>query len=252
MKHSRWPETDARRALNKRLNDDRRDLAWIQQREIADAGDTVYRKMEFGEAIGERFNATEARRAGGISMIGIVEGHKLRPFRTPAQLPVLKRHLDRDLDGCRAVIRIENPAESLCGKASGELPGELDCRNVGRAQKRGVGKFVELISDRRVNRRVAMPMDIRPDGGIPVDILAASAVLEDCPAPLHEDERVIFRRAPGLHLRERVPKVLFIQRDQTVGCHAEIMERLTPGALQHFLLWCRRWPKSFSISSWLC
>ena len=41
---------------------------------IADAGDTVYRKMEFGEAIGERFNATEARRAGGISMIGIVEG----------------------------------------------------------------------------------------------------------------------------------------------------------------------------------
>jgi hypothetical protein len=56
--------------------------------------------MEFGEAIGERFNATEARRAGGISMIGIVEGHKLGPFRTPAQLPVLKRHLDRDLDGC--------------------------------------------------------------------------------------------------------------------------------------------------------
>ena len=115
-----------------------------------------------------------------------------------------------------------------------------------------MGKFVELNSDRRINRRVAMPMDIRPDGGVPVDILATSAVLEDCPAPSTSTRGSCSGAHQDFICVNGCQRCRLSSAIRRSVCHAEIMERLTPGARQHFLLWCRRWPKFFSISSWLC
>ena len=53
-------------------------------------------------------NAADADRADGVAMIGVFEGDEAALFRPAKMLPVLECHLDADLDGSGAVIRVED------------------------------------------------------------------------------------------------------------------------------------------------
>lgn len=79
--------------------------------------------------------------------------------------------------------------------------------------------FVELRFDGGIDRGMAMAVDVRPNGGVSVDILATLAVPENCASALDEHERVMLWCAPRLHLREGMPKVPFIGGDEQIGIH---------------------------------
>jgi hypothetical protein len=52
-------------------------------------------------------------------------------------------------------------------------------------------------------------MDVCPNGGVSVDILATMAVTKDRAGALDEHERFVIWRAPGFHLRKGMPEMLF-------------------------------------------
>ena len=58
--------------------------------------------------------AAQRERADGVAVIGLVEGKKPRLLRLRIGnlLPVLERHLERDLGGGRAAVRVEDAAQA--------------------------------------------------------------------------------------------------------------------------------------------
>ena len=86
-------------------------------------------------------------------------------------LPVLERHLERDLDGRGPGVRVEDAVEPGGGDLD-EPGGELGGPGVGEPQHRRVGDAVELLADRGVDLRVPVPVNVAPEGGDAVEIAA--------------------------------------------------------------------------------
>src|ERR1051325_777459 len=57
---------------------------------------------------------------------------------------------------------------------------------------------------------MVMTVDVGPDGGIPVDVLAATTVAHDRAFAANEDDRFVVRRAPFSHRGKRVPDITFV------------------------------------------
>ena len=77
-----------------------------------------------------------------------------------------------------------------------------------------MGHTLELILDGPVDLGVGVAVDIRPDGGIAIQVAAAFTVLQPCPLAFHKDHRRVVVRAPIPHRCEGMPKMLFIALDQ--------------------------------------
>jgi|694.fasta_scaffold122846_2 hypothetical protein len=73
------------------------------------------RKMDGGKTASEGADPAEARCTGCVAVVGVVESEEARSPRLAADLPVLERHLQRDLDCGGTVIRIKNARERSTG-----------------------------------------------------------------------------------------------------------------------------------------
>ena len=121
--------------------------------------------------------------------------------------PVLKRHLQGDLDGGGAVVGVEDVVEA--GRRQfDEAAGQADGGDVGDAQQRAMGDGVELFADGGVDLGDAMAVDVAPQRRDAVEVLAAVEIDEEAAVRRGDDER----RFGGvrLHRREGVPDVVAV------------------------------------------
>jgi hypothetical protein len=75
-------------------------------------------------------DAADRDRPQGVAVIRVLECDELGAFGLAAQLPVLERHLERDLDRGRAVVAVEDARQSR-RRDRDELLGQLDRGLVG-------------------------------------------------------------------------------------------------------------------------
>ena len=160
-------------------------------------------------------------------MVSPFEDSKSPPARFALQLPVLKRHLERGFHGRGAVICVENPPKSRARKQARELQGQEDGRVVAGAEEGGVFEFCNLAAHGLDDARMAVAVDVRPDGRISVEIFAASRIFEDGPAAFHNYQRLMSRVAPRLHLGEWVPEILAVGRRKLLRTHASRSDDVT-------------------------
>ena len=74
-----------------------------------------------------------------------------------------------------------------------------------------MGYSLELIPNCLIDDWMIVPMDIRPDGRIAVQVPFAEAVFEPRAATGDQNDRLVFWRNPLCHLRERMPDVRFVE-----------------------------------------
>src|SRR5687768_10856618 len=72
--------------------------------------------------------------------------------------------------------------------------------------------FPELFFNGAIQRGMAVPMKVRPDGSIGIEILSPATVPHRAPLPSHDHDRLLDQ--PIFHLRERMPDELLIQLGQ--------------------------------------
>ena len=125
-----------------------------------------------------------------------------------AVLPVLERHLERDLDRGRPRVRVEDPVQAR-GRDVNEAIGQLCCARVGETQHGRVGDAVELLADPFVDRRMPVPVDVAPEGGDAVQIAATLGVDELGPLGGLDHQRLLLH--PITLLREWMPEMIVIE-----------------------------------------
>ena len=86
---------------------------------------------------------------------------KLSPLRLATILPVLPRHLQRNFNGRRSVVRVEDAGQSR-RQYRYQLLCKLDRRFVSRSREENVFELCSLGRERSVQRRMRMPVDIDP------------------------------------------------------------------------------------------
>lgn len=76
---------------------------------------------------------------------------------------------------------------------------------------------VELRLDGGSDGRMLVPVNVRPDGGVSINVFSPMLVPKPNAFATRDDQRFMFRRTPILHRRERMPQVLLVQRDEFGG-----------------------------------
>ena len=71
-----------------------------------------------------------------------------------------------------------------------------------------MGNPVELILDCLRDSRVPVAVEIRPNGGIGVQVLRAGNIAQHRPLPRFNNDRVLLR--PLLHLGKRMPEITLV------------------------------------------
>jgi hypothetical protein len=90
----------------------------------------------------------------------------------------------------------------------------------------------ELPPDRRVNPRMPMAVQVRPNGRVGVEVLTSADVPQDGAAARHDHDR--FPSQPVAHLRERMPDMAMIEageRMHEMNYATPAAERVTPRAV---------------------
>src|SRR5713101_8078912 len=72
----------------------------------------------------------------------------------------------------------------------------------------------QLLADSAIKGRMIMPMDIRPNGRVAIEITFAEAVLYPWTMTRDQYERLVIGRNPVAHLRKRMPQVCFVELDE--------------------------------------
>src|SRR5262249_53537778 len=121
-----------------------------------------------------------------------------------ALAPVLKGHLEGDLDGGGPVVGEEDVGQPG-GRQLDQPAGQEDGGNVGQAQQGGVGDPVELGAEGLVQLGDAVAVDVAPEGGDAVEVLVAVEVDEEAAGGLCDDEGPL--GGVVLHGGEGVPDV---------------------------------------------
>ena len=156
----------------------------------------------------EQFDAADRSRAERVAVIRVVETEvdgvlrRLFPLR---EQPVLKRDLERRLDGGRAVVGEEHVIEAA-RRDLDQPPRERRDTRMRRAEQRRVREAAELIGDRRVDRRHAMAEQVAPERRRAVEQAPAAIIDQVVSVGIDHDERL--GREVLLHLGERMPHVL--------------------------------------------
>jgi hypothetical protein len=169
-------------ALDERLEDQRGDLVAVGRERVGERREAVVaaggRCRGFGAAVPVRrwdaqgveqervkdlvkqVDAADGDRADGVAVVGLPQGDDAALARAAPVRPVLKRDFQRDLDGRRAAVRVEDLAEAGRGDLE-QTFGELVGRNRGQAEQGRVGDAVELCADGGVARRAAGKRTLR-------------------------------------------------------------------------------------------
>jgi hypothetical protein len=220
-------DVDPRGHLHQRLHDDRGDGPCVGDECLLHRGERLGERRRRGarprtgppgrrhahgvegerrEHRREAIDAPHADGAEGVAVVGLADRHEPRAprLRRPLLEPELERHLEGRLDGARAVAREEHLLESRRCDLD-EPSGEGDGRGIGEPEVRGVGHLGELGGDRRVEPRVAVPVDVAPHARGAVEVTAAVGVDEPRALAALDEQRFVL-----LHLGERVPDVVAV------------------------------------------
>jgi len=123
-------------------------------------------------------------------------------------LPVLERHLERDLGRARARVRVKHAAQAG-GRELYQARRQLGRAPMGEAEHGRVRNPVELFPYRLVDQGMTMAVDVAPQRGDAVDVAPSLRVHQVCAiAALDRDG---FFAAPVALLSERVPEVAVVE-----------------------------------------
>ena len=167
----------------------------------------------------EEVDPADRHRADRVAVVGLAQRHEAGAPAVGAALllPVLERHLQRDLDGGGAAVRVED-ARQARRRQLHQAAGELDGRRVREAEHRAVRHGVELLAHGGVDARVAVAVDVAPQRRDAVDVAAAVGVDQVGALGALDDQRLLALPAPLL--RERVPEVAAVVRGEAHGGQA--------------------------------
>ena len=156
------------RSLDERLEHDRGDLLLAHREQPGDVVDVaglgaVGVEEERAEGGVEEGHSPDGDGPDGVPVVCVLQADErgLPHVLAASVLPVLERHLEGDLDGCRSRVRVEDPVQPG-GSDLDEAGGELRRAGVGEAQHGGVGDTVQLLAHRLIDRGMAMPVDVAP------------------------------------------------------------------------------------------
>ena len=202
------------RALDQRLHDHGRDLAGVrleQPLHVRGVARLGLERVEQQRAVHrvEQVDAADRHRADRVPVVGVAQRDEAGALGLAALLPVLERHLQRDLGGGGAAVGVEAAGEPG-RRERGEALGELDGGGVGEPEHRGVRHAVELVADGGVDRGMAVPVDRAPQRRDAVDVAPALGVDQLAALGALHDQRVLLR--PSALLGEGVPDVLAVER----------------------------------------
>jgi hypothetical protein len=165
-------------ALDERLEDNGGDLLLAHGQQPRHRIDVAGRRVvgleeQRAEGRVEERHPADGDRTDRVAVVRILEtDERGLPHVLPAAvLLVLERHLERDLDGSRSGVRVEDAVETV-GSDLDQPPGQLGRAGVREPEHRRVGNPVELLPQRLVDRRMAMAVDVAPQGGDAVQIAA--------------------------------------------------------------------------------
>src|SRR5579884_2487476 len=167
------------------------------------------REQQRREQMMEPGHVADADIAERIAVVGRSQGQEASLVwpRLCTLPPELERHLERHLHGRGAVIREENVCQTRRGQL-GQPASEQDRRHIGLAQKGAMGNEIELGTDRFIDLRYAMAVDVAPERRHAVDVLVTVRVHEKAAVSPLDDKRLF--RGIGLHRRERMPDVVAV------------------------------------------
>ncbi len=158
----------------------------------------------------EEVDAAHRHRADSVAVVGHLERHEAVALLA-ALAPVLEGHLERDLGGRGARVRVEDAREARRGDLD-QPPRQLDRRPVAEAEHRAVGHPVELFAQRRVDAGVPVPVDGAPQRRHAVDVAPPVDVDQVGALAALDDHRLLV--GPASLLGERVPEVSAIGGDE--------------------------------------
>lgn len=84
-----------------------------------------------------------------------------------------------------------------------------------------MGNLLQLTGNRRIDGWMVVPMQIRPDGGIGVEVSFAMDIAQHRTLAGPDDNRLVLEPIP--HLRKRVPDKFLIELRDLI--HAGILKR---------------------------
>jgi hypothetical protein len=156
----------------------------------------------------EELDPTHRYGAERVAVVSVGERDERGAPGLAALLPVLKRHLQRDLDGGRPGLRVEDPAESG-GCDLDQSGGELGSPRMGESQHGRVSDPVELLAHGSVELRVTVPVNVAPQRGDAIDVAPPSRVDQVGALGFLDHHRLLLH--PALLLGERVPDEALIE-----------------------------------------
>ena len=172
-------DEDPGRALDQRLDDHRRDFLAVGGEDALEVGGVAGLGgvgLEQQRPVGgvEEVDAADRDGADRVAVVGLAEADEggAAGVLAAALLLVLEGHLQGDLGRGRAGVGVEDAREARRGDLD-QARGQLGGAGVGEAEHGRVGDAVELLADGRVDRRVAMAVDVAPERGGAVDVAAA-------------------------------------------------------------------------------
>ena len=218
-----------RRPLHQRLDDDGGDLAGMAPQEpldLAQAGDRAGRprqaeraavavrarraegrEQQRAEHRVEPLDAADADVAERVAVVGVRRGRGTGSARGSGSA-FCRQYWKAILRATSTAVAPSSEKKTRVrpvGSALDQPPGQLDRRRVGDAQQRRVRDLVELVAEGRVERGMAMAVDVAPERADAVEVATALDV-EQVDALAAVDDQRVGRRPVGQR-RERVPEV---------------------------------------------
>ena len=211
----------SRGALHQRLDDHRGDLLGME----------VEHALELLRVAGpDPMPAEEERRVGGVEAVDPAHRHgaervavvavRERDERgppcvlSPSLAPVLERHLQRHLGGRRPGVGEEDPAQARRGELD-QARRERGGAAMGQPEHRRMGDPLELVADRAVDQRMAVPVDVAPKRRDSVDVPLSLRVDQVGAVGALDHQRRL--PAPFTLLGEGMPEVAMVEVTDGLG-----------------------------------
>ena len=125
-----------------------------------------------------------------VAVVALFDRDELCFFRPPQVPPVLHRHLERDFGRRRAAVAVEDFRQPRRGDAD-QLLRQYCRRLAGQAEQGGVGDFVELRADGRIDLRHTMAVDVAPQAARSVEVTPAVAVKDVHAFAMGDHHRIV-------------------------------------------------------------